>query len=349
MWSRFTERAKHVIATAREEAVRLGCEYVRTEHILLGLCKEREGIAARALKNLDIDIDMMEEEIVRLTFSSANATPSEEITFTPRAKRVLELATTEAHRVSHNYVGTEHLLLGLLQEGEGLAAKIFEDLKVDTKRLQEEIFRLMSTQVRPEMQQAQAPAKSQTAALDAFSRDLTQMARDNKLDPVIGREDEIERVIQVLSRRTKNNPVLIGEAGVGKTAIVEGLAQAIVSGDVPELLLNRRVLALDLAGMIAGTKYRGQFEERMKAVMREIRKADNIILFIDELHTLVGAGAAEGAVDAANMLKPALSRGKFNAWVPPPWMSTANISKKTRHWHADSKPFWLTRRPLRRR
>ena len=295
MWSRFTERAKHVIATAREEAVRLGCEYVRTEHILLGLCKEREGIAARALKNLDIDIDMMEEEIVRLTFSSANATPSEEITFTPRAKRVLELATTEAHRVSHNYVGTEHLLLGLLQEGEGLAAKIFEDLKVDTKRLQEEIFRLMSTQVRPEMQQAQAPAKSQTAALDAFSRDLTQMARDNKLDPVIGREDEIERVIQVLSRRTKNNPVLIGEAGVGKTAIVEGLAQAIVSGDVPELLLNRRVLALDLAGMIAGTKYRGQFEERMKAVMREIRKADNIILFIDELHTLVGAGAAEGA------------------------------------------------------
>ena len=311
MWSRFTERAKHVIATAREEAVRLGCEYVRTEHILLGLCKEREGIAARALKNLDIDIDMMEEEIVRLTFSSANATPSEEITFTPRAKRVLELATTEAHRVSHNYVGTEHLLLGLLQEGEGLAAKIFEDLKVDTKRLQEEIFRLMSTQVRPEMQQAQAPAKSQTAALDAFSRDLTQMARDNKLDPVIGREDEIERVIQVLSRRTKNNPVLIGEAGVGKTAIVEGLAQAIVSGDVPELLLNRRVLALDLAGMIAGTKYRGQFEERMKAVMREIRKADNIILFIDELHTLVGAGAAEGAVDAANMLKPALSRGEI--------------------------------------
>jgi ATP-dependent Clp protease ATP-binding subunit ClpC len=253
----------------------------------------------------------MEEEIVRLTFSSANATPSEEITFTPRAKRVLELATTEAHRVSHNYVGTEHLLLGLLQEGEGLAAKIFEDLKVDTKRLQEEIFRLMSTQVRPEMQQAQAPAKSQTAALDAFSRDLTQMARDNKLDPVIGREDEIERVIQVLSRRTKNNPVLIGEAGVGKTAIVEGLAQAIVSGDVPELLLNRRVLALDLAGMIAGTKYRGQFEERMKAVMREIRKADNIILFIDELHTLVGAGAAEGAVDAANMLKPALSRGEI--------------------------------------
>ncbi|HOH43424.1 MAG TPA: ATP-dependent Clp protease ATP-binding subunit, partial [Candidatus Hydrogenedentes bacterium] len=221
------------------------------------------------------------------------------------------LATTEAHRVSHNYVGTEHLLLGLLQEGEGLAAKIFEDLKVDTKRLQEEIFRLMSTQVRPEMQQAQAPAKSQTAALDAFSRDLTQMARDNKLDPVIGREDEIERVIQVLSRRTKNNPVLIGEAGVGKTAIVEGLAQAIVSGDVPELLLNRRVLALDLAGMIAGTKYRGQFEERMKAVMREIRKADNIILFIDELHTLVGAGAAEGAVDAANMLKPALSRGEI--------------------------------------
>ncbi|NLN93415.1 MAG: ATP-dependent Clp protease ATP-binding subunit [Candidatus Hydrogenedens sp.] len=311
MWSRFTERAKHVIATAREEAVRLGCEYVRTEHLLLGLCKEREGIAARALANLGLNMDRMEEEIKRITFSGSSEVPSEEITFTPRAKRVLELATMEAQGAKHNYVGTEHLLLGLLKEGEGLAAKVFDDLKVDTRRLQDEVFRLMNTQVRAETQDAPRQRKSATPALEAFGRDLTQMARENKLDPVIGREDEIERLIQILSRRTKNNPVLIGEAGVGKTAIVEGLAQFIVSGNVPELLLNRRVLSLDLAGMVAGTKYRGQFEERMKAVMKEVRKADNVILFIDELHTLVGAGAAEGAVDAANMLKPALSRGEM--------------------------------------
>ncbi len=311
MWERFTERAKHVVSAAREEAVRLGSEYVRTEHILLGLCRESEGIAARALENLGVDIDALSTEIEQQVQPGTAAVSSDDITFTPRAKKVLELAVEEARRFNHNYIGTEHILLGLLKEGEGIAAKVLQDMKIDANRLQVEVTRLLGSQGRPGGQEAQAGRKSQTPALDAFGRDLTQLAREDKLDPVIGREDEIERVIQVLSRRTKNNPVLIGEAGVGKTAIVEGLAQAIISGDVPDLLLKRRVLTLDLAGVVAGTKYRGQFEERLKSVMKEIRRADNIILFIDELHTIVGAGAAEGAVDAANMLKPALARGEL--------------------------------------
>jgi len=312
MWERFTERAKHVVSAAREEAVRLGSEYVRTEHILLGLCREAEGIAARALENLGVDIDMLAAEIEQQVQPGNAGVSSDDITFTPRAKKVLELAVEEARRFNHNYIGTEHILLGLLKEGEGIAAKVLQDMKIDTGRLQAEVARLLGSQGgRTAGQEAQTGKKSQTPALDAFGRDLTQLARENKLDPVIGRESEIERVIQVLSRRTKNNPVLIGEAGVGKTAIVEGLAQSIVSGDVPDLLLRKRVLTLDLAGVVAGTKYRGQFEERLKAVMKEIRRADNIILFIDELHTIVGAGAAEGAVDAANMLKPALARGEL--------------------------------------
>jgi ATP-dependent Clp protease ATP-binding subunit ClpC len=240
-----------------------------------------------------------------------NATiSSDEIAFTPRAKKVLELAVEEARRMNHNYIGTEHILLGLVKEGEGIAAKVLQDMKIDVERVQAEMLRLLGEQGKAGPQ-AGLGRKSQTPALDTFGRDLTVLAREGKLDPVIGREAEIERVIQILSRRTKNNPVLIGEAGVGKTAIVEGLAQAIVNGDVPDLLLNRRVLTLDLAGIVAGTKYRGQFEERLKSVMKEIRRVDNIILFIDELHTIVGAGAAEGAVDAANMLKPALSRGEL--------------------------------------
>ncbi len=311
MWERFTERAKHVVSAAREEAVRLGSEYVRTEHILLGLCRESEGIAARALENLGIDIDALSAEIEQQVQPGTAAISSDDITFTPRAKKVLELAVEEARRFNHNYIGTEHILLGLLKEGEGIAAKVLQDMKIDGSRLQAEVTRLLGNQGRPAGQEAQAGRKSQTPALDAFGRDLTQLARENKLDPVIGRADEIERVIQVLSRRTKNNPVLIGEAGVGKTAIVEGLAQSIINGDVPDLLLKRRVLTLDLAGVVAGTKYRGQFEERLKSVMKEIRRADNVILFIDELHTIVGAGAAEGAVDAANMLKPALARGEL--------------------------------------
>ena len=312
MWERFTERAKHVVSTAREEATRLGSEYVRTEHILLGLCREPEGIAAKALRNLNVDIEGLASEIEQQVQHGAAIVSGEDIAFTPRAKKVLELAVEEARRFNHSYIGTEHILLGLLKEGEGIAAKVLQDMKVDLGRIQAEVIRLLGDQgSQGGAQEAQTARKSQTPALDAFGRDLTQLAREDKLDPVIGREMEIERVIQVLSRRTKNNPVLIGEAGVGKTAIVEGLAQAIINGDVPDLLLGRRVLTLDLAGVVAGTKYRGQFEERMKSVMKEIRRADNIILFIDELHTIVGAGAAEGAVDAANMLKPALARGEL--------------------------------------
>jgi len=310
MWERFTERAKHVVSAAREEAARLGSEYVRTEHILLGLCLEREGIAARALDNMGADVGVITEAIERQMPPPSEHRASGEIAFTPRAKKVLELAVEEAQAFNHNYIGTEHILLGLLKEGEGIAAKVLQDTRIDLGRTQAEIMRLLGEQS-PSGQQARTGKKSQTPALDTFGRDLTRLAREGKLDPVIGREPEIERVIQILSRRTKNNPVLIGEAGVGKTAIVEGLAQVIVKGDVPDLLLKRRVLTLDLAGVVAGTKYRGQFEERLKAIMKEIRRADNIILFIDELHTIVGAGAAEGAVDAANMLKPALSRGEL--------------------------------------
>ena len=310
MWDRFTERAKHVISTAREEATRLGSEYVRTEHILLGLCREPDGIAARALENLGVDIESLAMEIEQQV-QRGNAVPSsDEIAFTPRAKKVLELSVEEARRFNHSYIGTEHILLGLVKEGEGIAAKVLQDLKIDLEKIQAEVIRLLGDQGKPGPQ-ASTSKKSQTPALDTFGRDLTVLAQEGKLDPVIGRESEIERVIQVLSRRTKNNPVLIGEAGVGKTAIVEGLAQAIIKGDVPDLLLGRRVLTLDLAGVVAGTKYRGEFEERLKSVMKEIRRADNIILFIDELHTIVGAGAAEGAVDAANMLKPSLARGEL--------------------------------------
>ncbi len=310
MWDRFTERAKHVVSSAREEATRLGSEYVRTEHILLGVCREPEGIAARALERLGADVEALALEIEGQITRGNAVVSGDEIVFTPRAKKVLELAVEEARKLNHNYIGTEHILLGLVKEGEGIAAKVLQDMKIDTDRLQAEMLRLLGEESKSSAQSGSGK-KSSTPALDTFGRDLTALAQEGKLDPVIGRESEIERVIQVLSRRTKNNPVLIGEAGVGKTAIVEGLAQAVINGDVPDLLLNRRVLTLDLAGVVAGTKYRGQFEERLKSVMKEIRRADNIILFIDELHTIVGAGAAEGAVDAANMLKPSLSRGEL--------------------------------------
>ena len=308
MFDRFTERARKVVLLARKEAARLNSEYIRTEHILLGLVKEQEGIAARALANLHVDLKSLLREIERHVQRGNSLSSGDDIPFTPRAKKVLELAIEEARRLNHNYIGTEHLLLGLIREGEGIAARVLQDMGVDLNKVQAEVMKLLGGH---EARTGPSPRKSQTPALDAFGRDLTELARQDKLDPVIGREDEIERVTQILCRRTKNNPVLIGEAGVGKTAIVEGLAQKIVNNNVPELLLNKRVLTLDLAGIVAGTKYRGQFEERLKAVMKEIRRSDNIIMFIDELHTIVGAGAAEGAVDASNMLKPALSRGEL--------------------------------------
>jgi len=307
MFDKFTERAKKVINLAREEAGRLGHDYIGTEHILLGLIREGGGVAAAVLENLGLDLERVKLEVEKSITMGGGTLTLGEVPFTPRAKRVLELAVEEAQALGHNYIGTEHLLLGLIREGEGVASKVLEQFNLRIDKVREMTIYLLGGNL-PKYTQGQT--KSSTPALDAFGRDLTQLARENKLDPVIGREDEIERVIQILCRRTKNNPVLIGEPGVGKTAIAEGLAQKIVSNSVPELLRGKRIVTLDLAAVVAGTKYRGEFEERLKTVMQEIKvSAANIILFIDELHTLVGAGAAEGAIDASNMLKPALARG----------------------------------------
>ena len=307
MFNRFTERAKKVIFLAREEARRLDHDYLGTEHILLGLIREGEGIGAAALQNLAIDLAQVRVEVEKAVGRGGGTLFLGQIPFTPRAKKVLELAVTEARNLGHNYIGTEHLLLGLIREAEGVAAQILTSLGADLGRVREEVSNLLGTKVSPE----QVAKPSQTPTLDRFGRDLTRLARDGELDPVINRQKEIERLIQILSRRTKNNPVLIGEAGVGKTAIAEGLAQKIFEGSLPEPLLNRRVVTIDLAGIVAGTKYRGEFEKRMERILNEIRKAKNVILFIDEIHTLVGAGAAEGAIDASNILKPALARGEL--------------------------------------
>src|SRR5437762_4013735 len=316
MSNRFTERAQRVILIAQEEAKRLNHDYVGTEHILLGLIALGEGVAAQVFANLGVDLRRLRAEIEKIVGTGDNVMLLGEIPFTPRAKKVLELAVEEAQNMGHSHVGTEHLLLGLIREEEGVAAQVLENLGVRLDIVREEVISLLG-----EGQPGPAPAapatrgsgaKSKTPTLDEFGRDLTQMAIDTKLDPVIGRADEIERLIQILSRRTKNNPVLIGDPGVGKTAIVEGLAQKISGSDIPEILLNKRVMTLDLAAVVAGTKYRGEFEQRLKNIMEEIRQAKhNIILFIDELHTVIGAGAAEGAIDASNMLKPALARGEL--------------------------------------
>ncbi|MFH1406762.1 MAG: ATP-dependent Clp protease ATP-binding subunit [Candidatus Omnitrophota bacterium] len=312
MFNKFTERARKVILLAKEEAKRFNHDYIGTEHLLLGLIREGEGVAAAVLQNLGLTAEAIRMEMEKLVQPGPPTAITGDIPFTPRAKKVIELAMDEARSMGHNYVGTEHLLLGLIREGEGVAAQVLQNLGLDLGRVREEVMELLGSGTPgPGSASQNVTSKTKTPALDAFGRDLTALARDGKLDPVVGRKEEIERVIRILSRRTKNNPVLLGEAGVGKTAIVEGLAQKIIKGDVPESLKDKRVVTLDLALMVAGTKYRGQFEERIKAVMDEIKRAENIILFIDELHTLVGAGGAEGAIDASNILKPALSRGEI--------------------------------------
>lgn len=315
--NKFSDRAQKVILIAQEEAKRLNHDYVGTEHLLLGLVSVGEGMAVQILINLGVDLKKIKHEVEKIVPPGDNIMVLGEIPFSPRAKKVLEYAVEEANMMGHIYVGTEHILLGLLREKEGVAARVLEYLGVSYEDVQSEIFSLlgdMETQIpffKPH-KISKHIKKTRTPTLDEFSRDLTQLAKEGELDPVIGREAEIERVIQILSRRTKNNPVLIGDPGVGKTAIVEGLAQKIAAGDVPEVLLNKRVVTLDLGAVIAGTKYRGEFEQRLKNIMEEIRRSKNsIILFIDELHTVIGAGAAEGAVDASNMLKPALARGEL--------------------------------------
>ena len=323
MYERFTDRARKVMQLANQEAQRFNHEYIGTEHILLGLVKEGSGVAANVLKNLDVDLRKIRLEVEKLVQSGPEMVTMGKLPQTPRAKKVIEYSMEEARNLNHNYVGTEHILLGLLREQEGVAAQVLMNLGLKLEEVREEVLNLLGhgmeggetgrggrEGVVSEGGVAKG-GKSKTPALDSFGRDLTELARQNKLDPVIGREREIERAIQILCRRTKNNPVLLGEAGVGKTAIVEGFAQRVVNGSVPELLADKRIVVLDLAMMVAGTKYRGQFEERIKAVMNEVRRAKNTILFIDELHTLVGAGGAEGAIDAANVLKPALARGEI--------------------------------------
>jgi len=309
MHDKFTERVRKVMYLAREEAARLQHDYIGTEHLLLGVIREGEGIAATVLNNLGLDLDAIRQAVESMVASTGGTLTIGEIPFTPRAKRVLELSVDEARQLGHNYVGTEHLLLGLIREGEGVAARVLLELGVDRKKVREETLKLLGGT--PSVSQPEREGKVETPALNQFGRDLTALARENKLDPIIGRESEIERVIQVLSRRKKNNPILIGEPGVGKTAIAEGLAERIVENRVPETLKDKRIVTLDLAAVVAGTKYRGQFEERLKAVMNEIRESKDTIIFIDELHTIVGAGGAEGAIDASNMLKPALARGEL--------------------------------------
>ena len=316
----FTPRAQQVLALARKEADRFNHNFVGTEHLLLGLIKLGQGVAVNVIQKMGLDLETVRMEVEKQVGTGPDQKMIGNIPYTPRVKKVLALASKEAKALNHTYVGTEHILLGLLREGDGVAARVLKNLDVDIEQTRQEILKELDPNFASQEEQSVDPAEKgpgdkkgdvKTPALKAFGRDLTEIARKGEMDPVIGRRNEIERVIQILCRRTKNNPVLLGEAGVGKTAIVEGLAQEIARGNVPELLLTKRVITLDLALMVAGTKYRGQFEERIKAVMDEIRRAKNIILFIDELHTIVGAGSAEGTMDASNIIKPALSRGEM--------------------------------------
>ncbi|GGD03711.1 negative regulator of genetic competence ClpC/MecB [Thalassobacillus devorans] len=313
MFGRFTERAQKVLALAQEEAVRLGHNNIGTEHILLGLVREGEGIAAKALTALGLEAEKIQGEVEQLIGRGEKV--SQTIHYTPRAKKVIELSMDEARKLGHSYVGTEHILLGLIREGEGVAARVLNNLGVSLNKARQQVLQLLGNNESSNGQNRRGgssqAANANTPTLDSLARDLTAIAKEGNIDPVIGRGKEIERVIQVLSRRTKNNPVLIGEPGVGKTAIAEGLAQQIISNEVPEILRDKRVMTLDMGTVVAGTKYRGEFEDRLKKVMEEIRQANNIILFIDELHTLIGAGGAEGAIDASNILKPSLARGEL--------------------------------------
>ncbi|MFL6080557.1 MAG: Clp protease N-terminal domain-containing protein, partial [Ornithinibacter sp.] len=318
MFERFTDRARRVVVLAQEEARMLNHNYIGTEHILLGLIHEGEGVAAKALESLGISLEGVRNQVEEIIGQGQQA-PSGHIPFTPRAKKVLELSLREALQLGHNYIGTEHILLGLIREGEGVAAQVLVKLGADLNRVRQQVIQLLSGFQGKESASSGASssssgseAPSSSLVLDQFGQNLTQSAREGKLDPVIGREPEIERVMQILSRRSKNNPVLIGEPGVGKTAVVEGLAQAIVRGDVPETLKDKQLYTLDLGSLIAGSRYRGDFEERLKKVLKEIRTRGDIVLFIDELHTVVGAGAAEGAMDASNLLKPMLARGELH-------------------------------------
>ncbi|MEN3541343.1 ATP-dependent Clp protease ATP-binding subunit, partial [Microbispora sp. ZYX-F-249] len=313
MFERFTDRARRVVVLAQEEARMLNHNYIGTEHILLGLIHEGEGVAAKALESLGISLEGVRQQVEEIIGQGQSA-PSGHIPFTPRAKKVLELSLREALQLGHNYIGTEHILLGLIREGEGVAAQVLVKLGADLNRVRQQVIQLLHGYQGKEPAAAGGPqesAPSTSLVLDQFGRNLTQAAREGKLDPVIGRDKEIERVMQVLSRRTKNNPVLVGEPGVGKTAVVEGLSQKIVKGEVPETLKDKQLYTLDLGALVAGSRYRGDFEERLKKVLKEIRTRGDIILFIDELHTLVGAGAAEGAIDAASILKPMLARGEL--------------------------------------
>ncbi|MFT0786908.1 ATP-dependent Clp protease ATP-binding subunit, partial [Synechococcus sp. H55.10] len=309
MFERFTEKAIKVIMLAQEEARRLGHNFVGTEQILLGLIGEGTGVAAKVLKSMGVNLKDARIEVEKI-IGRGSGFVAVEIPFTPRAKRVLELSLEEARQLGHNYIGTEHLLLGLIREGEGVAARVLENLGVDLSKVRTQVIRMLG-ETAEVTAGGGSSSRTKTPTLDEFGSNLTQLAQEGKLDPVVGRTREIERVIQILGRRTKNNPVLIGEPGVGKTAIAEGLAQRIVQGDVPDILADKRVISLDIGLLVAGTKYRGEFEERLKKIMDEIRNAGNIILVIDEVHTLIGAGAAEGAIDAANILKPALARGEL--------------------------------------
>ncbi|MEY3566659.1 MAG: hypothetical protein RLZ19_673, partial [Actinomycetota bacterium] len=326
MFERFTDRARRVVVLAQEEARLLNHSYIGTEHILLGLIHEGEGVAAKALETLGISLEAVRAQVEEI-IGQGGSSPSGHIPFTPRAKKVLELSLREALQLGHNYIGTEHILLGLIREGEGVAAQVLVKLGADLSRVRQQVIQLLSGYQGPQGKteggsgkesgsgerggKQEEGDKGNSQILDQFGRNLTQLAREKKLDPVIGRAREMERVMQILSRRTKNNPVIIGEPGVGKTAIVEGLAQKIVSNDVPETLRNKQLYTLDLGALVAGSRYRGDFEERLKKVLKEIRTRGDIILFIDEIHTLVGAGAAEGAIDAASILKPMLARGEL--------------------------------------